>query len=525
MVLIACVPPAAARSGEIPQLRSPIGSYLAGRVARSSNDTEAAVDFYRHALRGAPNDIRILEATFLVEATEGNADRAISLARKIIDYQPQHRLARAWLGIAAFKARKYKTADRHFRASSAGPIGELTGALSRAWVSVRRGRFKEALGRLKSSQRAEWAQYYLRYHRALIADAANRRKLARQNYRAIFKIDARMPRVVVSYLHHAAHAQDFQLGREILNRSRAATTGTMHPAIVQAGEEIEAGKRLPLLIENGADGLAEVYYGLGEALTTEGGRHLGAIYLQMALYLKPDFPFALAALANVFESTKRYAKANAVYDKIPSDSPLQLLIEIRRAHNLNSLDRLDEARTILVALSDRNPEDLRPLDALANMLRVRKKYADAIHYYDRIIELIGKPSQRHWTYWYQRGTCYERIKNWPKAERDLLKANDLSPNEPLVLNYLGYSWVDRNERLKEGLEFIEKAVELKPDDGYIVDSLGWAHFRLGDYGKATKHLERAVELRPADPILNDHLGDACGGWGACAKPATSGSRR
>ena len=153
---------------------------------------------------------------------------------------------------------------------------------------------------------------------------------------------------------------------------------------------------------------------------------------------------------------------------------------------------------------ERHPTD----EALANILRGRERYAEAIEQFDKIIAFVGEPKPSHWTYWYSRGTSYERIKDWPSAERDLLRANELSPDQPLVLNYLGYSWVDRKMQLQRGLTFIEKAVKLKPEDGYIVDSLGWAHFRLGNYSKAAEQLERAVELRPSDPILNDHLGDA-----------------
>jgi Flp pilus assembly protein TadD len=228
----------------------------------------------------------------------------------------------------------------------------------------------------------------------------------------------------------------------------------------------------------------------------------------MALYLKPDFPFALAALANVYETNKQYARANAVYDKISPLSPLKLLVKIRSASNLDAQDRTDEALAVLIDLSREYPNDLRPLEATASMLRGRKRYAEAIKYYDRIIDMAGEPQPSHWAYWYARGTCYERIRDWPHAERDLLFANELNPDQPLIMNYLGYSWVDRNMRLKEGLALIEKAVDLKPDDGYVVDSLGWAQFKLGNYAEAVEHLERAVELRPADPILNDHLGDA-----------------
>ena len=163
---------------------------------------------------------------------------------------------------------------------------------------------------------------------------------------------------------------------------------------------------------------------------------------------------------------------------------------------------------VLARLEKENPTDLKPLDALGNILRARKRYGEAVDVYSAALKLIPKPDKRHWSIFYSRGTCYERLKNWPAAEADLQKALDLYPEQPLALNYLGYSWVDQNRNLKQGMALIEKAVALKPDDGYIVDSLGWAHYKLGNFPEAVRFLERAVELKPQDPVLNDHLGDA-----------------
>jgi Flp pilus assembly protein TadD len=271
-------------------------------------------------------------------------------------------------------------------------------------------------------------------------------------------------------------------------------------------DQVDAGVRTPLLINQPAEGLAEVFYSLGEALSSESS--VGAIYLQLALYMQPDFPFALATLAHVYEGAKRYESAIAAYDRIPKGTPLDSSVEIRKALNLNQLERIDEAKTVLEEIAKRDPEDTKALDALGSIMRGHKRYAEAVDYYNRVITILGKPQPKHWQYYYARGTSYERLKKWPQAEADLKVALKLSPDQPLVLNYLGYSWIDQSRNLKEGMAMIEKAVKAKPDDGYIVDSLGWAHFRLGNYKDAVKHLERAVELRPEDPVLNDHLGDS-----------------
>jgi tetratricopeptide (TPR) repeat protein len=612
-------------ASSIATVDSSLGSYLAGRLARGLNDTEHAVEFYRRALAKDGSNRRIIEHAFLMEATEGNVDRARALALRLVKFDSSHRLARLWLGVSEFKRANYKLADRHFAAASDGPIGELTSGLAQAWTAVASRRASAAMRFTEYRRRADWARYYLRYHRALIADVMDNNATATQSYKLVHEADPRTPRITMAYMRYAARRGNFTLAEEVLKKNEQANGGQLHPSVQALARAVKARQRLDRLVKTPEEGLAEVFYGLGEALTTEGGLSLGVIYLQMALHLRPEFPFALAGLANAYESTKQFERAIATYGRIPPSTPMRLLIDIRRAKNLDSLDRVDEAKAVLVGLLAKNAQDepskrdqlvatsprltalqairvpdgllrrgakggavrdlqhaltilghysgpvngdfgqltrralqryqlaaripadgvlgkrtseslvatiereiateksnisefaaapldasdrLRVHNAIAEMMRRRKRYEESIEYYSKIIQTIQTPSRRQWVYWYARGTSYERLKQWPKAEVDLLKALELNPDQPLILNYLGYSWVDQNKNLERGLELISRAVQLKPDDGYIVDSLGWAYFRLGRYMEATEQLERAVELQPADPILNDHLGDA-----------------
>jgi len=128
--------------------------------------------------------------------------------------------------------------------------------------------------------------------------------------------------------------------------------------------------------------------------------------------------------------------------------------------------------------------------------------------YDKAVALLRHPGHANWPLFYDRGIALDRAHNWPRAEADFLKALELSPNQPYVLNYLGYSWVDQGVNLDEAMNMIRRAVEQRPDDGYIVDSLGWAYYRIGNFDEAVKNLERAVDLKPEDPTINEHLGDA-----------------
>lgn len=483
-----------------------LGNYLSGRVASSNHDTLAAAEFYSKALADDPDNEIILEQTFLLETAAARWDRATALAKDLVAVEPAHRIAQFLLGIDAFKHGNYKKADEHFAAARQGPIADLTSTLARAWVQEAEGRHNDAFDTLDTLSNADWAQYYQRYHRALIADVAGRHQLARQSYVQAFKRNPTTLRVADAFARHAVNANDPKLAAATIKTHMAKAAP--HPLSEALLAEIESGKTPPLLAADPTEGLAEVFYGIGDALAGEGGLDMGIIFLQYAIHLKPDFPLAHVALAEAYETAKKYDAEIEALDRIPESSPLWVNVQIQKAFALNSMEKVDEAKALLEKLVARDPKDMRPLDALGNILRSHERYEEARKYYSGAIALIDKPTKENWALYYSRGVCNERLKDWPAAEADFKQALELNSEESLILNYLGYSWVDQGLNLKQAMEYIRQAVKLKPDDGYYVDSLGWAYYRLGNMPAAVEHLERAVELRPDDPIINDHLGDA-----------------
>jgi tetratricopeptide (TPR) repeat protein len=509
--LLACplCQPANARGDETQAEVNPsLGGYLAGRVARGQHDTESASQFFKRALSRDPTNETLLEQSLLMDLTEGEIAESVDLAQRLLEVHSAHRVAGLVLGVDAAKKSNYADANEKFKRSAVSLVGEVTSTLAGAWARYGRGDVDGALAQLDGLKQADWAQFYLRYHKALISDLAGRHQEAGRLYERIFRSEQRLVRLTLAYAQHAAARGDRKLARSIVAEHMRRTTGNVHPYIIALGEALEGNDKIPLLITDPKQGLSEVFFGLGEALSSEGGIGFGTVYLQLALHLDPSSPFALAALASVYETTKRFESAIRIYERIPEGTPMQASIRVRKALLLNQLERVDESRMLLERMADEDNSDIRALDALGNIMRSRKRYDEAITYYDRVIERIGPPQKQHWGLFFARGTSYERTKNWPKAENDLQRALKLSPDQPSVLNYLGYSWVDQNKNLKLGMEHIRKAVRLRPDDGHIVDSLGWAHYRLGNYREAVRYLERAVELMPQDPILNDHLGDA-----------------
>jgi Flp pilus assembly protein TadD len=254
--------------------------------------------------------------------------------------------------------------------------------------------------------------------------------------------------------------------------------------------------------------MADALWGIAQALHQEQGGARAVLYARLALFLKPDLAEATLLIGDVYVDQQNFDAAIDTYAGIDDASPISFAGKLRIASALHELDRKEQAFELLEGLVDAEPERIQALVQLGNLLRRDEDYARAEGAYSRAVERLGTPEREDWTLFYARGIAYERTKQWPEAEADFLQALELEPEQPFVLNYLGYSWVDKGMNLDEARGMLDRAVALRPDDGFIVDSVGWVHYRLGEYPQAVETLERAVELEPGDPVINDHLGDA-----------------
>ena len=278
--------------------------------------------------------------------------------------------------------------------------------------------------------------------------------------------------------------------------------------VAKALADAKAGKVPEPFVRSASAGAAEAMFSLAAAMNDDQSMDVALIYAQLALSLESDRPVVLTLLGDILASSQRYQQAIDIFEQVPVTSELRTNADTEIAINLQRLDRDAEAETRMRAILGREPKNIDTWTTLGNLLRSTEKYADAVTSYDRAIELLKAENRDVWTVHYYRGIALERLKQWDKAEADFRTALALSPNEPSVLNYLGYSLIDMNKKLDEAIGMVKKAVELRPNDGYIVDSLGWAYFQLRDYEEAVTHLERAVDLKPSDPIISEHLGDA-----------------
>ena len=485
---------------------SPSGNYLAARIAGQARDMDAAAAYYRGALRADPRNPELIESTFLVVLSTGNIEDSFPLAERMVGFEKSHRMARLTLAARAIKRQQWASGRNHLALSVRGPIADLTATLIGAWTLTAAGDVKNAVANIDKLQGPDWYAAFKDLHAGLMLDLANQRRDAGVRLKRAYDQDKNALRTVDAYARWLARNGDRKKALEVY--AEFARLLPNHPLVDAVVAEVEAARQPVPLVRSAQAGAAEVLFGLGSALGRQGGEDISLVYLNLALYLDPEHPLALLSLGDLYETLKKPERAIETFARLPAGSPLKRSAEIQRALNLDQLERTDEARERLTNLVEKHPGDLEALTALGNVLRARKHYTDAIDIYSKAVALVKQPARQHWTLFYFRGICYERAKQWPLAEKDFQKALELIPDQPQVLNYLGYSWVDQGINLDPGLEMIKKAVELRPKDGYIVDSLGWAYYRLGRHEDAVKELERAIELRPEDPTINDHLGDA-----------------
>lgn len=495
-----------------PARTSLAGDYLAARAASVGRDSASASAYYRAALKADPKNPELLEFAFYAVLSDGDIDEAVKIGERLLqaDRNARNPNVRLVLGVRSLKQKQFAQARTQLQQAVRGPVSDLIATLLAAWAYQGSGDTKGGIDMIDRLSGPDWYGIFKDLHAGLIYDLAGNKKEAGKRFERAYKLDSSALRVVQAWGGWLSRNGQRDEALKVFQGFDAALP--RHPLIRNSIAALEKGEQLPKLVDSPNVGAAEALYGLGAALARREEElslaNRGLAYLQLALYLDQSNALALLSLADLYEAMKKPELAISVYSRVPTDSPLRRNSDIQMSLNLDSLDRTDEARAQLGKLITAHADDLEAILALGNILRDRKKYEECADVYGKAIDLVKNPGRPNWTIYYFRGICYERSKQWAKAEADLKKALELYPEQPHVLNYLGYSWIDQHVNLDEGMRLIRKAVDQRPDDGYIVDSLGWAYYRIGNYDEAIKHLERAVELKPMDPTINDHLGDA-----------------
>jgi len=487
------LPPAPASEGAF-------GAYLAGRLAANESDAGAAAEALLAALSAEPDEPEILTRAFNAAVMDGRPE-AVRLARRL----PESQLAALLLAGTDAQAGRWERAEARIRSLPRQGSAQILQPLLLAWIQMGRGNIDGALATLRPFTESGPLRGVAALHGAMIADVANRPRDAERLIR-IAVAETEEPNMRLSTIAAGILAR---VGRE-------ADGARLFDAMALGFDDIAltagpAARRAALAgqaVASPVEGMAEAQVALGAALRGQGSPELALILARLSLRLRPGFAPAQILIADAMADERHVAPALAVLDAVSENDPMAPLAALRRAKLLGRMGRGPEAVALLRRMSDAFPEAPQPAVALGDLLQREDRFADAAVAYGVAIDHLAQPGPADWPLFHARAMARERAGDWAGAEEDLRRALALSPDQPTVLNHLAYSWVERGERLEEARGMLERAVEARPEDGHIADSLGWALFRMGDMPGAIRWLEKAVELESRNAVINDHLGDA-----------------
>jgi len=482
----------------------PAGPYIAGRHAMMQNDFAAAARHLERALAQDPNNGLLLENALVANIGLGEIARAAPFARRLTEVSSGNQIAALALLADAAIAGRYDEIVAGYEAGAA--VSPLIDGLLHAWALAGAGRMSDALDRFDAVAEQPPLRMLGAYHKALALASVGDFEAANAVFEAIGEEAQGLGRGAL-----AARVQilsQAERGDEALALLDALLDGESDPQFEQMRGALARGEHLPFdRITDARQGMGEVLFALAGAVDGEVPDTHSLLYARFAQALHPGNLEIVLQVAELLERLERYELATQAYEQVPREHPLFHTAEIGRADALFATDKPDAAVEVLKTLARTHADVLSVHVALGDALRRLERYAEAAVAYDAAIGGLEDDNPRYWFLYYSRGIARERTGEWDGAEADFRKALAMDPEQPLVLNYLGYSLVERREQLDEALAMIEQAAASRPQDGFITDSLGWVYYRLGRYDEAVTPMERAVELEPTDPIINDHLGD------------------
>ena len=450
---------------------------------------------------------------------EGRFEDGIELAEGLASDIDSGKVAQIALGIDAIREGRADEALERLEIAETSEFDRLLVGHLSAWAEAEAGRFEEAARRIDETRGPAWFPIFNLYQKGLIAALGGDTGEARRIFGALLADPASVQSSPDAYLA-AVEALARLEAREgdgeaaLVTLERGLDLAPTYDPLLHLQGRLEDGgetiaETIEAPIESARDGTAEALYTLGQAINRGDGQDVALLYFQFAdAVSQTSSPKLLTALAGAAERTSRIDRAIGFYEQIPRDSAFRRTADLQMGLDLWYADRQEEARVHLAEAIKTYPDDLQTHLAYADVLSADKQYEEAAQVLDRALEIAPEDGANNWSIYYQLGIAYERMQRWDEAEPNFRRALELSPDQPQVLNYLGYSLVDMNRNLDEGLDMIRTAVDLRPNEGYIIDSLGWAYYRLERFDEAVEQLERAILISPTDPTINDHLGDA-----------------
>ncbi|MBX7147245.1 MAG: tetratricopeptide repeat protein [Alphaproteobacteria bacterium] len=495
---------------------SQLGQYLLGQHAIVIGDIDTALRALDLALSQDPNNGNLLKSLLNLSLQKSDFDKALTYAKKLQKLSIPSDIGNLLLALKEFKSNNPTKSLEFLKSKGDTKFIEKISPFLQTWINIDKSKDKknlyldleQKLLSFNSVNDKKEDDEFIPFQLGLLADVLNQNDQAYDYYGKFLKFMKQPPVRMIEIIGN--FYQRYNKTNEAEELYKKATT--LNPQSLMAAtfkKRLAGGKNIDPVITNAQEGLAETLFYLAALLSvTNNNQEASVIMAELSLFIKPQVAHTQFLLGELFRSQELYNEALKYYRSVGSNSIFSTVSQISTAQILDKMGKTDEAIALLEKFLNTNPGEIDVAMVLGEILSNQKLYQQAINAYNKAISQINTPLIGHWNIFYARGIAYERNKQWDKAEEDLQKALVLNPEEPLILNYLGYSWVDRGENLDKALAMLKKAVELDPNNGYIIDSLGWAFFRLKNWEEATKYLEKATELSPSDPTINDHLGDA-----------------
>lgn len=478
------------------------GAYLAGRFAQHNSDWKAASRFMHRVLQQDDQNNKLMLRTFLLSLGDGDTKNAISLAEQLVEEGKNTELATILLILDAIAKDNPQKAWNMTEEIKEGGFNDYTKPLLQSWLLIMMGSDDIALANIKKHIDVfEQDPIYI-LHTAMMSEYTGDIAQAEEYYQKVIAGgDFTVHAVLAIANFYERHGQK-EKAEKLYNRMTSQSNPYQVLSLTQMAEMVGKATQDP------KEAVSLMLFELATLLYEKKAYDSALIYARLAQVMTPKSPFVSVMLGDISSVQGNYSEAVDRYNSVEEQSGMGRFARLKAAETLEASGRKDEAVAILAKAAEADKEYADTLIYLGDIYRRHEQYAEAVHAYDDALKRIGDVKAEHWFIVYARGMSLERLENWERAEQDLLKALELNPENPMVLNYLGYSWIDKGVHMDRAMEMIKKAVVLRPDDGYITDSYGWALFRQGNYAEAVRWLEYSVEHVPYDVTINDHLGDA-----------------
>lgn len=481
------------------------GAYLAAMQAQMDGSFDLSASYLTRALVHDRTNLSLQEQLIFSHLAQGKIKSAYAVAENFSASGEQSQFSH--LAILTYFAEQDRFDDILVSLDQDLGMGPLIKDLVRAWAVVGRGDPQDAMAIFDdlATQSGGLGSLVL-YHKALALASVGEHQQAEDIFASLYEARAEISRrSVIMRLRNLAALGQTETALALLDE---AFTGELDPELSNLKARLEAGDTsLGFPLTSAKSGIAEVFYSIANLLGDEAESDIVLVYGQAARYIKPDHDEVILLIAAALETLQQYEQSAKMYQTVAPDSPMFHVAAMGKADVLEAAELVDQAIETLTELSRSHGHLADVHLRLGSMLRRNEDYAASIGPYDTAISQLGSQDPALWRAYFGRGISYERLKDWDKAEADFRSSLALEPDQASVLNYLGYSLIDQGIKLDEAMGMIERAVELRPDSGYIIDSLGWGLYKLGRYQEAVPHLEKAAEYLSTDPIILDHLGD------------------